>query len=223
MFIVYTTCRDCGGLLHVTNRDTVHPTCTPRPTKIEQLTEDFLAAVKAGDNQIANDIQAVIKDFDSRPPRLLEAALKYATWGWPVFPLKQRSKQPATKHGFKDATTDTSRIEAWWTRYPDHNIGLPTGTKFDVIDIDVPEGLITYEKLIEADALPNSHGMVSTASGGVHHYICPLGGGNLAGTLPGIDFRGVGGYVVAPPSTLGRDLKWSWGTHPSPIITGADI
>jgi hypothetical protein len=226
----YTTCRDCGGQLHTTDSDTVHPGCTPQPTKAERLAQDWFAAVEAGDDAIADDIQALIDEIDQRPPRLLEAALKYASWGWPVFPLKPRSKQPATPHGFKDATTDQDQIRAWWTRTPDANIGLPTGHAFDVIDIDVPDGTHSYIALRAQEdpntgrgPIPDTHGHVATASGGIHLYVKPTGEGNTARIWPGIDHRGIGGYVVAPPSTLGQPGRaWSWTIAPSPTLTKAN-
>lgn len=217
--ITYTTCRDCGGLLHSTNSDTVHPLCTPRPTKAERLAQEWKQAVLTGNIELADQLEQQIEELDTQPPRLLDAALAYASWGWPVFPLKPRSKQPATKHGFKDATTDRERITAWWTRHPDHNIGLPTGKAFDVIDVDVPTGIPSYSSMLDDDLIPDVHGHVATASGGLHLYIPPSGEGNRAGVMPGIDYRGAGGYVVAPPSTLGpRGRSWSWVTKPSPRI-----
>lgn len=218
--IVYSTCKDCGGLLHVTSPDdTVHPTCTPKPTKVERLAQDWLTAVEAGDTAIADGIEQLITELDARPPRLLDAALLYASWGWPVFPLRAHQKRPATRNGFKDATIDPERIRAWWTRHPDSNIGLPTGHAFDVIDVDVPDGV---DSLLELRAQDNEvHGQVSTSSGGTHFYITPTGDGNATRFMPGVDYRGCGGYVVAPPSNLGRPGRaWTWVHHPSPVITG---
>ena len=70
----------------------------------------------------------------------------FARWrlGWPrtkvpVFPCVPGGKTPATRHGFKDATTDPAIVAAWWatTRY---NLGLPTGPAgLIVIDLDVPK------------------------------------------------------------------------------------
>lgn len=223
MFI-YSTCRDCGGLLHVTDNDTVHPGCTPKPTKAQRLTQEWLAAVEAGDTTLEATLQQQIDELDSRPPRLLDAALKYIQWGWPVFPLKTCSKQPATRNGFKDATTDPDRVRVWWERHPDSNIGLPTGIRFDVIDIDVPHGPTSFSELIDDGLVPDVHGQVATSSGGLHLYIPPTGDGNRAGIEPGIDYRGAGGYVVAPPSTLGeRGRAWSWITQPSPAIAAAKV
>lgn len=218
--IVYTTCRDCGGLLRTTDSDTVHPLCTPKPTKVERLATAWLAAVEADDEKQEVELFPQIEALDTRPPRLLDAALRYASWQWPVFPLKPKAKQPATRNGFKDATTDPDRIRKWWNTHPDSNIGLPTGLAFDVIDIDVPEGATALNRLIVDDVIPEVHGQVATSSGGLHLYILPTSGGNRAGLLPGIDYRGRGGYVVAPPSTLGSvGRAWSWISAPSPVIT----
>ena len=220
--IIYSTCRDCGGLLHITTpNDTVHPWCTPKPTKVEQLAQDWVAAALAGEDGIADGLVEVIEEIDNRPPRLLDAALHYATrYSWPVFPLRARDKRPATRNGFKDATLDPERIRAWWTRHPDHNIGLPTGGAFDVIDVDTPINIEAHTALHQAGNL-KAHGHVATSSGGMHYYVRPTGRRNRARSLPGIDYRGAGGYVVAPPSTLGeRGRAWSWIHRPSPVITG---
>ncbi len=46
--------------------------------------------------------------------QLLEAALKYVSLGWYVFPLAPGQKVPITKHGVKDATTDEAQVRKWW-------------------------------------------------------------------------------------------------------------
>lgn len=219
--IVYTTCSGCGGRLLYANDGLGHhngePYCEPRRTEAERLALEWLAVAEVGADDLADDLEARIIELDSRPPRLLDAALLYASWGWPVFPLRPRSKTPATKHGFKDASLKPDQIREWWRRMPDANIGLPTGHKFDVIDIDVPEGVPALLALTKTEL--EVHGHVATSSGGVHLFVKPTGRGNSASR--GVDYRGAGGYVVAPPSTLGKPGRaWSWVTKPSPIITG---
>jgi len=220
--IVYSTCSGCNGLYRVTDNLDHHngePPCQPQRTKAQRLASQWLDSVIVGNNEYAEQLEAEIEQLDSRPPRLAEAALVYAAWGWPVFPLKPRTKTPATRHGFKDATTNTDQIEAWWHENPEANIGLPTGHMFDVIDIDVPKGPPSYTEMLDRNIIPDIHGQVATSSGGLHLYIPPTGAGNKASMAPGIDYRGIGGYVVAPPSTLGpRGRAWSWITKPSPII-----
>ena len=224
--IIYSTCSGCGDLLTVVDGVDHHtqPQCQPRRTKVERLTLQWLTAAELGDDALADDLEAQIEVLDIRPPRMLDAALTYASWGWPVFPLWPREKRPATRNGFKDATTESGQIRAWWARNPDANIGLPTGLAFDVIDIDVPTGPYSYVGMLEAGIVPDVHGQVATSSGGLHLYVKPSGDGNKAGFAPGIDYRGAGGYVVAPPSTLGpRGRAWSWITKPSPVLTGATV
>src|SRR5574343_430012 len=86
---------------------------------------------------------------------LKEAALDYAAKGWPVFPCKPGGKEPLTEHGFKDATTDTQRIEEWWSRWPSANIGFSCGLdgatgplqKLLMIDVDPRNGGLQHEGL----------------------------------------------------------------------------
>jgi hypothetical protein len=198
----------------------VHPGCTPKPTTAERLAQQWLDAVNTNDESRELELFSRIEELDTKPPRLLEAALRYNQWGWPVFPLKPHTKVPATRNGFKNATTNPRHIRGWWTKHPHCNIGIPTGLAFDVIDVDVPDGPATYARLIADDLIPDVHGQVATASGGLHLYIPASGDGNRAGIEPGIDYRGHGGYVVAPPSTLGaRGRAWYWTVAPSPLLT----
>src|SRR6266542_926058 len=64
-------------------------------------------------------------------------ALAYASHGWPVFPCQPGGKEPATRHGFHDATTSPDRIRSWWRRQPAANLAIATGRPGpDVLDID---------------------------------------------------------------------------------------
>ncbi len=136
----------------------------------------------------------------------LRAALACARHGWPVFPCKPGAKQPATLHGFKDASTDPGVITRWWSRMPGANVAVATGAPaFDVLDVDVKadvDGLATMDRLKAAGLLAGALGIVRTPSGGLHVYFRGTRQGN--GSLPGhgIDFRGLGGYVLIPPSTV---------------------
>ena len=74
----------------------------------------------------------------------LEGALKLAALGFKVFPCRnapsenEGHKRPLTQHGFKDATTDATQIERWWSKFPEALIGMPTGivTGIAVLDLD---------------------------------------------------------------------------------------
>lgn len=133
----------------------------------------------------------------------------YAERGHLVFPLRPGTKLPATKHGFKDASMNPDTIRGWWTANPHYNIGLSTGHLFDVIDIDGPDGIRSIAEIEDAGHLPAITGRVTTPRG-FHLYTAPTGDGNATGLKPGIDYRGVGGYVLAPPSLIdGTTYRWT--------------
>jgi hypothetical protein len=117
-------------------------------------------------------------------------------------------------HGVKDATCNRARILAWWTRHPQANIGLATGHCFDILDIDGPAGARALRTLAAAHGFQSSGPLVRTGGGGWHYYLAPTGLGNVhpAG-LAHVDWRGRGGYVVAPPSrhASGHPYQWAPG------------
>ena len=83
--------------------------------------------------------------MDTPPASPVDFAFCYARYGFAVFPCKPRGKEPITKHGFKDASRDEAKIRNWWTRAPNANIGIATGTQSGliVVDIDSLEGART--------------------------------------------------------------------------------
>jgi DNA-binding transcriptional ArsR family regulator len=143
--------------------------------------------------------------------------LWYAEKSIPVFPCKPRGKEPLTAHGFHDASTDPDRIRAWWSRWPDANIAMPTGKRSGLVGADGKRIVLlvvdgdprngAYDSLAELHEegyeLPLT-ATIKTGGGGFHHYLrCPEGVEirNSAGKLgPGLDIRGEGGYVILPPS-----------------------
>jgi hypothetical protein len=116
-------------------------------------------------------------------------------------------------HGVKNATTNRARVLAWWTRHPQANIGLATGHTFDVLDIDGPAGARAIRELAAIHGLKSSGPLVRTGGGGWHYYLTPTGLGNVrpAG-LAHVDWRGRGGYVVAPPSRHASGHPYQWAT-----------
>jgi len=134
----------------------------------------------------------------------LAAALRYARANWPVFPCIPGEKVPATKHGFLDATTDEDKIAWWWRRDPQRNVAIATGRPGpDVLDVDVRadgDGFTALSRLRRDGLLDGAGAYVRTPSGGLHVYFTGSVQGN--GRLPAyhLDFRSLGGYIVAPPS-----------------------
>lgn len=139
----------------------------------------------------------------------LKAALAYAAADRRVFPCKPGGKEPLTRRGHLDATTDPRRITAWWRRWPDANIATPTGRGSGLtLDVDHPASL---------DALEAEHGKLpptrthSTGSGGMHlifRYPDGVEIRNSARKLGfGLDVRGEGGYMIVPPSRTTRPYE----------------
>lgn len=161
---------------------------------------------------------------------LHEAALTYAEeWGLAVMPLwwidpattqcgcgspdcASPGKHPLTSlvpAGLTQATRDPEQITLWWSRFPQANVAIRTGEGLCVVDIDPRHGG-TRDALPPLDTLS-----VATGSGGEHLYLrLPPGVEvrNSASRLAqGVDVRGDGGYVVAPPSLHASGAYYEWG------------
>ena len=137
----------------------------------------------------------------SRHEIIHAAAIAYAASGLPVFPCKSSDKRPLVRGGFKSATTDASVINVWWRRWPDALIGVPTGKGFDVLDLDVKDGRDGFTAVPDWQRL--SPIIARTRSGGAHLYFRTDGTVRCTSNkiAAGVDTRGVGGYVIVPPST----------------------
>lgn len=180
---------------------------------------------------------------------LLEAALHYARRGWPVFPCDPATKRPLLARdrdergapikgsgGVSKATTDEEQIWAWWRKWPRAMIGISVG-RGDVVVVDFDPRTDdstgeewTLDRLkgeLEAMmgcALPPSL-TARTPSGGVHVYFRMPPGDPIGnrGNLPHhVDVRGLGGYVIAPPSLYtGNDVpvayRWLRGNASAEI------
>lgn len=155
---------------------------------------------------------------------MLEAALAYARTGWAVLPLHSVShgqcscrkpdcatpgKHPRTQKGVKDATSDPEKIRQWWTKSPEANIGLATGSRSKrvVLDVDIKKGKRGDQSL---ETLVKEHGFLPrtltnrTPSGG-WHFIFRLPSGSMGTPInvrTGLDILGEGRYIVAPPSSI---------------------
>jgi len=162
------------------------------------------------------------------------AALEYAEHGWHVFPARikdgsKRSYIAGKANGGErwGATSDSDTIRRYWQHFPDALLGITTGqdSGLFVIDADSPEGHAKdgigvlrgwieeygdWPDTIEAD----------TPSGGRHVYFrCPADleiRNSQSKLAPGIDVRGEGGMVLAPPTIKpGTDKAYRWRNPPS--------
>ncbi|MGZ0147161.1 bifunctional DNA primase/polymerase [Kribbella sp. WER1] len=170
------------------------------------------------DAQNVDGIMAAAAELDRHepPPKrasVIGAALWYAARGLPVFPIQPGSKKPYFgSHGLDDGTTDPDAVRRMFADRPGCNLAIATGHRVDVIDFDGPESHAEWGKKYPTweSAGIDVLGIVSTPRpGGLHVYVPITGSGNYAGMLPGVDYRGRGGYVVVPPSvTAAGSYQW---------------
>ena len=154
---------------------------------------------------------------------LLSAALQYQAAGWAVVRLhrvgpdkitcscrkgrncgRSAGKHPVINEWQLQPPMTAEEVTETWTKHPKANIGLACGPRsgFWVLDVD-PDGVEAFEELVEkSSGLPQTR--VIRTPRGTHHYYWLLPDfemGNSPGRLPkGIDVRGDGGQVAAPPS-----------------------
>jgi hypothetical protein len=155
---------------------------------------------------------------------ILEAALRIAEHGRPVFPCHPVCKTPLTAHGFKCASLDPETIRQRWRRWPTALIGMPTGAASDIVvtDLDMKhgkDGIGAFERIRAGRSLP-PHPLVGTVSGGRHLYFAAVPGRRVGCSIDriarGIDVRGDGGYVIVPPSP-GYTVLQRAPLHPPPL------
>lgn len=159
------------------------------------------------------------------------AAVRFAYDGHPVLPLhnidgrgrctcgrscSSPGKHPRTANGLKDASAEPSVVAAWWRRWLNAYIGLLTGgvARLFVLDIDGSAGENTLARLEDEHGVLPTTRWVRTGSGGRHAYFrWPVGvdlGNSCRKLGPGLDTRGEGGYVVAPPSGHVSGGAYTW-------------
>lgn len=179
--------------------------------------------------------------FDGTHALGVAAEAYAALLGWRVVPLygvradgacecgRERhgsdvGKHPRLKDWPLQATADRATIRAWWRRWPRANVGIATGqtSGFVVLDVDVHHGALDILEALQAAQEPLPDGPLSlTGSGGFHRLFRapahptpnPVG---EAGLGAGLDVRGDGGQIVAPPSWhySGRRYLWETSAHP---------
>ena len=157
---------------------------------------------------------------------MIRTALALARRGLPVFPCLPRDKRPATPHGCKDATLDPDTIQRWWREQPEYNVAIVTGgiSNMFALDVDGLDGQCELRKL-EAKHCELPRTVEVITGDGLHLYFqCPddLPIRNTASKIaPGIDTRGDGGYVLAPPSVHPSGKRYCWSVDSAKAIAAA--
>ena len=171
---------------------------------------------------------------------LLDAAVIYASrYNWAVFPLhhivlgkcscnradcQSPGKHPRTAKGVLDATTEAKQLYEWWQEWPQANVGVATGSKSDIVVLDIDlksQGPEHWQELLDANGTVDTLTTI-TGSGGWHWvFKAPeeLLKSTASQIAQGLDTRAEGGYIVAPPSNhiAGNNYEWDNKTTPGSL------
>lgn len=175
---------------------------------------------------------------------MLQHALEYLGLGYPVFPVcsprmgqhahrgaggtsetcKNPGKRPLVSwEPYQSRLPDETEVSLWWARWPQANIGMATGIVPGVVVLDCDSGE-ARQLALSNGGLDKTPAVWTGKPGGVHFWLeHPVETvRNFARRLPGLDFRGDGGYVLLPPSVHASGATYRWNPHtvgmrPAPI------
>ena len=158
----------------------------------------------------------------NRASDLRTAALTLLARGWSVIPVEARGKRPIVPWlEYQSRLATEKEVEAWFGGRRNSNLGIVTGalSHLVVLDVDAQHGGSQSLAMLELEHrnLPDTV-EAKSGGGGRHLYFAHPGGvvHNRAGLAAGIDFRGDGGCVVAPPSVHPSGRRYQWATRRSP-------
>lgn len=157
--------------------------------------------------------------MDAAAVDILTHALAHAERGWRVHPVK-RDKRPILKEWQHRATCNAEQITQWWSEHKSAGVGIATGRESNivVVDLDIKhDGIERFKDLQKRLGRVPPTVTVKTPTGGLHLYFkyptdCDIGNRAALCGIKGIDVRGEGGYVVAPPSEHPDGGRYEWGT-----------
>lgn len=149
---------------------------------------------------------------------MLNWALRYAEYGWYVFPCREvqgrlyadergklhlpAAKSPYIRDGLLNATTDAAKIREWWSRWPGAAIGCNCGKSgLFVFDCDMKDGRNGWAtfRSMGIDHTGAFHSQTPTFG---YHIIYSGHGKSGSNIGTGLDTRGEGGYIILPPSKI---------------------
>jgi hypothetical protein len=167
------------------------------------------------------DLLAALGELDCA-----RAAPVYAALGFPVVPMHTArpggrcscpeqacpdpGKHPRLRGWQRLAAADPAVVGEWWRRWPRANLALATGRRFDVLDLDGEQGEEALRAVLSIAPTEHPGPMARTGGGGWHLLYAPTGLGNRVGLLPGVDWRGRNGLIVAPLSQHASGHRYTW-------------
>jgi hypothetical protein len=171
--------------------------------------------------------------LEARPAQLTHADIERAVNefapvlpGWALFPV--RGKIPPRGLAWTEAATaDPVERAALAEAYAHDGWAVACGPSgLTVIDLDrhdeSADGIESWCAFLDAEGMPQAAGnphVVGTTPNGKHLYFSSASGvGNRVAVLPGVDVRGVGGYVVfSGPERMLTVHAWQFPSLPDQV------
>ena len=147
---------------------------------------------------------------------VIEAIDDYIAQGWSIIPIRSGDKRPLVRwEEFQYRRPREEEVQAWFSGWPEAGIGIVTGavSGLVVLDIDFRHGgEASLERLERQYGRLPATVECRSGGGGRHLYFAHPGAllRNKVGLAPGVDLRGDGGYVVAPPLLHASGVRYAW-------------
>jgi hypothetical protein len=160
--------------------------------------------------------------MSAEPSSILAAARACLARGWSIIPIEARGKRPAVAWlEFQHRQPTPEELAQWFGGRRDANLGIVTGavSGLVVLDVDPRHGGEASLASLEAEHGPLPRTIeAATGGGGRHLYFAHPGGTmpNRVAFAPGMDLRGDGGVVVAPPSVHPSGHRYAWAPERAP-------
>lgn len=155
-------------------------------------------------------------------PLCRDAALGYLARRWSVIPAAPRGKRAIVAwRTYQERLPSKTELRRWFGKWPEANVAIVTGAVSGLVVLDIDPGHGGEDSLA---TIEERHGALpvtieaETGGGGRHLYFAHPGGeiSNRAGMAPGLDLRGDGGMIIAPPSIHPSGKPYRWRERRSP-------
>jgi hypothetical protein len=146
---------------------------------------------------------------------ILDAAYRYTDMGLRVIALSGKMPNALIhRHGLHDSldvNADDVQLQWAFNNHATTGIGILTGPVYYVVDIDGEEGAREWRN-IAGRLLPTR--WVARTGRGLHIWYADYRAWPTAKLASKLDFKGVGGYVAAPPSLHPSGVRYEWLLEP---------
>lgn len=157
---------------------------------------------------------------------MLESGLCVTERGLPLFPCAERGKTPLIRDWANRASRDRDVIRRWAQEHPGCNWATPCGPISGIwaLDVDGDQGLAALVKFEKQGHCLSSTLTDRTGRPGSAHFIYkyPSDGTEVRNSVrkiaPGLDVRGLGGYIITPGSTHPNGTPYEFIDETAPIV-----